>query len=36
MRQSFANLVQHIGLTEADAIRLTSTNPKLAIGLVSS
>jgi N-acetylglucosamine-6-phosphate deacetylase len=36
MRQSFANLIQHVGLTEADAVRLTSTNPRLAIGLVSS
>jgi N-acetylglucosamine-6-phosphate deacetylase len=36
MRQSYANLVQHVGLTEADAIRLTSTNPKLAIGLPAS
>jgi N-acetylglucosamine-6-phosphate deacetylase len=36
MRQSFANLVDHIGLPEADAVRLTSTNPKLAIGLPSS
>jgi N-acetylglucosamine-6-phosphate deacetylase len=36
MRQSFANLMQHVGLTEADATRLTSTNPKLAIGFPSS
>jgi len=36
MRQSFANLIQHAGLTEADAVRLTSTNPRQAIGLVSS
>jgi len=35
MRQSFANLIQHAGLTEADAVRLTSTNPRQAIGLVS-
>jgi N-acetylglucosamine-6-phosphate deacetylase len=34
MCQSVANLIQHIGLTEADAVRLTSNNPKLAIGLV--
>jgi len=36
MRHSFANLIQHVGLPEADAVRLTSTNPRLAIGLVSS
>jgi N-acetylglucosamine-6-phosphate deacetylase len=36
MRQSFANLIQHAGMTEADAVRLTSTNPRQAIGLVSS
>lgn len=36
MRQSFTNLVQHIGLSEVDAVRLTSTNPKQAIGLVAS
>jgi N-acetylglucosamine-6-phosphate deacetylase len=36
MAQSFTNLVQHIGLAEADAVRLTNTNPRLAIGLASS
>lgn len=33
LQQSFANLVQHVGLSQADAIRLTTTNPRLAIGL---
>jgi N-acetylglucosamine-6-phosphate deacetylase len=36
LRQSFANLVEHVGLSEADASRLTNTNPRLAIGLGST
>jgi N-acetylglucosamine-6-phosphate deacetylase len=36
MRQSFANLVQRVGLPEADAVRLTSTNPSQAIGFAPS
>jgi N-acetylglucosamine-6-phosphate deacetylase len=35
MDQSFTNLVQQVGLAEVDAVRLTSTNPRLAIGLRS-
>jgi N-acetylglucosamine-6-phosphate deacetylase len=33
LRQSFANLVEHVGLSQADAIRLTTTNPQQALGL---
>jgi N-acetylglucosamine-6-phosphate deacetylase len=36
LRQSFANLVKQTGLSEADAVRLTGTNPRLAIGLGST
>lgn len=33
LRQSFANLTGPVGLSEANAVGLTSTNPRLAIGL---
>ncbi len=33
LRQSFTNLIEHVGLSRDDAIRLTTTNPQLAIGL---
>lgn len=32
LRQSFDNLIQKVGLTEADATRLTTGNPRRAIG----
>jgi N-acetylglucosamine-6-phosphate deacetylase len=32
LRQSFANLVEHVGLSQADATRLTTTNPQQALG----
>jgi N-acetylglucosamine-6-phosphate deacetylase len=35
LRQSFANLIEQVGLSEADAIRLTAANPRCAIGLGS-
>ena len=35
LRQSVANLVQQVGLSEADAALLTATNPRTAIGLRS-
>jgi N-acetylglucosamine-6-phosphate deacetylase len=34
MPQSAANLVEHVGLSQEDALRLTVTNPRRAIGLV--
>jgi len=33
LRQSFTNLTTQVGLSDASALRLTSTNPRLAIGL---
>jgi len=33
--QSFSNLVEHVGLSETDAIQMTSINPRLATGLVA-
>src|SRR5580698_7082692 len=33
LRQSFTNLIEHVGLSRDDAVRLTTTNPQLAIGL---
>lgn len=33
LRQSFANLIEHVGLSHDDAIRLTTTNPQLAASL---
>ncbi len=32
LRQSFSNLVQKVGLSESDALRLTRTNPANALG----
>jgi N-acetylglucosamine-6-phosphate deacetylase len=36
LRQSFTNLIEHVGLSRDDAIRLTTTNPELAMGLRAS
>jgi N-acetylglucosamine-6-phosphate deacetylase len=33
MPQAFENLVRWVGLSEADAIKLTSANPRAAVGL---
>jgi N-acetylglucosamine-6-phosphate deacetylase len=33
LRQSFTNLVEHVGLSHADAVRLTTSNPRQAMGL---
>jgi N-acetylglucosamine-6-phosphate deacetylase len=35
MRRSFENLMLHVGLSEADAVRLTCTNPRAALGVLA-
>jgi N-acetylglucosamine-6-phosphate deacetylase len=33
MKQAYANLIEHIGLSESDATKLTRDNPMRAVGI---